>query len=88
MSDFTIALVDIRRATGRGYHAIRSILNKPTALPFEKAKPGPHGGNSERRYTFRQLLLRLRSKRWFTQDMEQELCRLDFAARKSEVTEQ
>ena len=80
MSDFTVALSDLRRV-GLGNFASRSILMKPTPLPYVKAKPGPRGGNSERLYSLRPLLLRLRQKGWFTASMQQELCRIDLAAR-------
>ena len=88
MSDFTVALADLRRVTGLGEFASRSILTKPKPLPYVKAKPGPRGGNSERRYPLRPLLLRLRQKRWFTSSMEQELCRIDLAARTTEAISQ
>ena len=48
MSDFTFALADVRRVTGLGDFAARSILTKPKPLPYVKAEPGPHGGNSQR----------------------------------------
>ena len=56
MSDFIVALADLRRV-GLGDFASRSILMKPTPLPYVKAKPGPRGGNSERLYSLRPLLL-------------------------------
>ena len=55
MSDFTVALADVRRVTGLGDFASRSILAKPTPLPFANAKPGPRGGNSQRLYSLRDI---------------------------------
>lgn len=85
MRDFTVSLADLRRVTGLGDFASRSILAKPTPLPFVKAKPGPRGGNSQRIYLLRPLLLRLRLEGWCTSSIEQELCRMDLAARTNEV---
>ena len=85
MRDCTVALAQVCRVSGRSYHVLRSIVLKPTPLPFVKAAPGPRGGNSERLYELRPLLLRLRQKEWFTTSMENELCRIDLAARMNEV---
>lgn len=85
MSDYTVALADVRRVTGLGDFAARGILAKPKPLPYVKAKTGPRGGNSQRLYSLRQIILRLRQKHWFTPQMEHELCRIDLTARTKEV---
>jgi len=81
MTQFTLGVADILRATGWGIFRVRALLNKPHHLTYVK-RFGPKGGNAARLFRLSDILVRCRMKQAFTEKIALNLIAADAACRK------
>lgn len=81
---FTLGVGEIQTALGWGRTRVRTLVNRPYALTYQKRPPAPKGGNRVRLYRLDELLVRLREHKAATEEMLITLIMADAVNRNKE----
>ena len=81
---FSVSVVDLQAVTGFGRARVRTLINRPYPLSYEKQPSAPNGGNRTRLYRIDELLARLREHKAATEEMISNLITADTKFRNKE----
>lgn len=83
-NQFTVAVGDIQTAFGWGRTRVRTLVNRPYTLTYQKRPSAPRGGNRVRLYRLDELLVRLRRHKDASEEMLIKLITADAVNRNKE----
>lgn len=83
-NQFTVGVGDIQAALGWGRTRVRTLVNRPYSLTYQKRLSAPKGGNRVREYRLDELLVRLRRHKDASEDMLIKLITADAVNRNKE----
>lgn len=81
---FTVSVVDLQAVTGFGRARVRTLVNRPYPLSYEKRHSAPKGGNRTRLYRLDEVMVRLRDHKHATGEMISHLITADAINRNKE----
>ena len=85
-NQFTVGMGNIQAVTCWGRTRVRTLINRPYPLSYEKRPSTPKGGNRTRLYHLDELLVRLRCHQYATEEMISNLIRADAIFRNKEIS--
>jgi hypothetical protein len=83
-SNFNVGVGEIQAALGWGRTRVRTLINRPYSLTYQKRPSAPKGGNRARLYRLDELLVRLRNHKHATGEMISDLITADAINRNKE----
>lgn len=83
-NQFTVGVGDIQTALGWGRSRVRTLVNHPYSLTYQKRPSAPKGGNRVRLYRLDELLARLRGHKDAADEMISDLITADAINRNKE----